>query len=40
MIQYASYLTELALPDYPMLKYPGSMIAAASVYAANLALGR
>lgn len=37
---YASYLVELSLPDYGMLKYPYSMISAAAVYAANTALGR
>jgi hypothetical protein len=40
VVHYASYLVELALPDYSMLKYPYSMLAASSVYAANLALGR
>lgn len=40
VLNYASYLVELALPDYGMLKYPYSMLAAAAVYAANLTLGR
>lgn len=32
---YASYLTELSLPDYGMLKFSYSQIAAAAVYTAN-----
>ncbi len=32
---YASYLTELSLPDYGMLKYSYSQIAAAAVYTAQ-----
>lgn len=40
MVNYSLYLTELALPDYPLLRFPGSLIAAASVYVASLALGR
>lgn len=31
----AAYLTELALPDYPMLKFSYSETAAAAVYVAN-----
>jgi len=37
---YASYLVELALPDYAMLKYSYSMLAAAAVFCASHALGR
>lgn len=37
---FASYLVELSLPDYSMLKYPYSMLAASAVYASNLALDR
>jgi hypothetical protein len=32
---YSSYLTELSLPDYGMLKYSYSQIAAAAVYTAQ-----
>lgn len=32
---YASYLVELSLPDYGMLKYSYSQIAAAAVYTAQ-----
>lgn len=39
-VSYAQYLVELSLPDYGMLRYPYSMIAAAAVYASNLAHGR
>jgi hypothetical protein len=37
---YASYLVELSMLDYGMLKFAYSMLAAAAVYAANLALNR
>jgi cyclin B len=37
---YSSYLTELSLPDYGMLRYSYSQIAAAAVYTAQRALGR
>jgi hypothetical protein len=37
---YASYLVELALPDYAMLKYSYSMLAAAAVFCASRTLGR
>ena len=36
---YAAYLVELALPDYGMLKYSYSMLAAAAVFCAARALG-
>ncbi|KAK9832854.1 hypothetical protein WJX81_008037 [Elliptochloris bilobata] len=36
---YAAYLVELALPDYSMLKYSYSMLAAAAVFCAGRALG-
>ena len=35
---YAHYLVELTLPNYGMLRYPSSMVAAAAVYLANWAL--
>lgn len=35
VLLYASYLTELALPDYAMLKFSYSQTAAAAVYVAN-----
>ena len=35
---YAHYLVELTLPNYSMLRYPSSMIAASAVYLANWAL--
>ena len=37
---YAFYLVELALVDYPSLKFSYSMLAAAALYTARLALGR
>jgi G2/mitotic-specific cyclin-B, other len=37
---YANYLVELALPEYSVLKYPYSMIAAAAVQVAGTAFGR
>lgn len=39
MQAYAAYLVELALPDYGMLKYSYSMLAAAAVFCAGRALG-
>jgi hypothetical protein len=36
----ATFLTELALPEYSMLKYSSSLLSAAAVYAANKTLGR
>jgi len=35
VLLYASYLTELALPDYAMLRFSYSQTAAAAVYVAN-----
>ncbi|KAK9820270.1 hypothetical protein WJX72_008376 [[Myrmecia] bisecta] len=32
---YAAYLVELSLPDFSMLKYPYSMVAAAAIFVAN-----
>lgn len=40
VVAYATYLMELALPDYGMLKFPNSKIAAAAVSAACSAFGR
>lgn len=40
MTAYAAYLVELALPDYGMLKYSYSMLAAAAVFCAAVATGR
>ena len=37
---YSAYLIELAMLDYGMLKFSYSMLAAASVYASNIALHR
>jgi cyclin B len=37
--QYAEYLVELALVDYSMLKQPLSLISAAALHAALLAVG-
>jgi hypothetical protein len=37
---YATYLVELAMLDYGMLKYSYSMLAAAAVFTANKALAR
>lgn len=36
----ATYLVELALPDYSMLKYSSSLLSAAAVYVAQKTLGR
>ena len=36
----AHFLTELALPEYAMLKYSGSLLSAAAVYTALKTLGR
>ena len=35
-----SYLVEISLPDYSMLKYSGSLLSAAAVYAANRVLNK
>lgn len=40
MVNHATYLVELALPEYSMLKYSYSQIAAAAVYATNVAFDR
>ena len=36
----ASFVCECALPDYSMLKYPGSLMAASAVYVAMKTLGK
>ena len=36
----ASFIVESALPDYSMLKYPGSLLAASAVYVAMMTLGK
>ncbi|CAL8460573.1 g102 [Coccomyxa elongata] len=40
VVAYATYLVELAMLDYSMLKYSYSMLAAAAVFTANKALSR
>jgi hypothetical protein len=40
IVNFATYLVELALPEYNMVKYPCSMIAAAAVYLASRAFCR
>lgn len=40
VVAYSTYLIELAMLDYSMLKYSYSMLAAASVFTANTALAR
>lgn len=40
VVAYATYLVELAMLDYAMLKYSYSMLAAAAVFTANKALSR
>ena len=39
-VQYATYLMELALPEYKMLKFPYSKIAASAVAAACAVFGQ
>lgn len=36
----ASFIVESSLPDYSMLKYPGSLLAASAVYVAMKTLGK
>ncbi|KAL6782010.1 G2/mitotic-specific cyclin-1 [Auxenochlorella protothecoides] len=40
LVNYATYLVELALPNYAALKHPGSVTACAALYAAKAALNR
>ncbi len=40
VVAYSTYLVELAMLDYAMLKYSYSMLAAAAVFTANKALSR
>lgn len=40
LVNYATYLVELALPNYSALKHPGSVTACAALYAAKAALNR
>lgn len=39
VVHYATFLVELALPEYGMLRYTYSQLAAAAIYAANATLG-